>query len=578
MNARELGMSQQDSSTIASISERTGQRIDSGAHRPNRGTVQTGPLRDPLLGIWEKELEPMLRAEPRLKPTTLFEYIQEKYPGEYPRVLRTLQRRVSDWKALHGPSPEVMFELRHEPGVMGLSDFTTLKEIEVTIGGKVFEHLLYHYRLAYSGWQYAQIIQGGESFIGLSEGLQNALFASGGTPKEHRTDSLSAAYRNGGGRQSKQLTNLYDELCDHYRMEPTRNNKGIAHENGSIESPHGHLKNRIKQAIFLRGSSDFESIVAYQALIETAVRGLNRQCQAKFEQEQSTLQPLPQRRIADYEVLSARVSNRSTIEVRCILYSVPSRLIGRRLELHLYHDRVVGYFSLQRVFELTRIRVTDKATRRGRYIDYRHLIGGLRRKPRAFLYCQWQQDLLPSEQFRQLWETLKIQFERDVAAVLIVEALYIAATQDQESAVAEYLEQALQQQTLSLKALQQQFSPVPSATLRPLDIPQHDLNSYDQLLTTHILAARPDATANEPIASKPTEPLPKSQPVAQTVKTLAYALPLGVYRDPSVAAAVVLCSISAGIVRSRSATPTRDSAQTRHHRSPAAGRKEFYHL
>jgi hypothetical protein len=234
MNARELGLSQQDSSTIASISERTGQRIDSDTHRPNRGTVQTGPLRDPLLGIWEKELEPMLRAEPRLKPTTLFEYIQEKYPGEYPRVLRTLQRRVSDWKALHGPSPEVMFELRHEPGVMGLSDFTTLKEIEVTIGGEVFEHLLYHYRLAYSGWQYAQIIQGGESFIGLSEGLQNALFASGGTPKEHRTDSLSAAYRNGGGRQSKQLTNLYDELCDHYRMTPTRNNKGIANENGSI--------------------------------------------------------------------------------------------------------------------------------------------------------------------------------------------------------------------------------------------------------------------------------------------------------------------------------------------------------
>lgn len=43
-------------------------------------------------------------------------------------------------------------------------------------------------------------------------------------------------------------------------MVPTRNNKGKANENGSVESPHGHLKNRIKQAIYLRGSSDFESI------------------------------------------------------------------------------------------------------------------------------------------------------------------------------------------------------------------------------------------------------------------------------------------------------------------------------
>ena len=69
----------------------------------------------------------MLRREPRLKPTTLFEYLQAEHPDEYPRVLRTLQRRVREWKALHGPEPEVMFMLRHEPGVMGLSDFTKLK-------------------------------------------------------------------------------------------------------------------------------------------------------------------------------------------------------------------------------------------------------------------------------------------------------------------------------------------------------------------------------------------------------------------------------------------------------------------
>jgi DNA replication protein DnaC len=226
MNARKIGLNQSKAAYIAEISERTGQRIESGEHHPNRGKANENNSKDPLGGVWEKELEPMLRKEPRLKPMTLFEYVQDTYPGKYPNVLRTIQRRVQTWKALYGPSPEVMFELRHEPGMMGISDFTELKGMTITIAGKPFEHLLYHYRLAYSGWRHAHIIQGGESFIGLSEGLQNALAACGGVPKQHRTDSLSAAYKNSGG--NKALTRLYDELCDHYRLQPTRNNTGIA--------------------------------------------------------------------------------------------------------------------------------------------------------------------------------------------------------------------------------------------------------------------------------------------------------------------------------------------------------------
>ena len=118
MNARKLGLTQSASSSIAEISERTGQRIDAGHHRANRGAVIEAPQRrDPLADVWASELEPMLRREPRLKPTTLFEYLQETYPGKYDKVLRTLQRRVREWKALHGPEPDVMFMLRHEPGV-----------------------------------------------------------------------------------------------------------------------------------------------------------------------------------------------------------------------------------------------------------------------------------------------------------------------------------------------------------------------------------------------------------------------------------------------------------------------------
>jgi hypothetical protein len=233
MNARKAGCTQQTAAAKAGFSERSGGRIEAGVHQPHQGQPRDWRTRtDPLAEVWSSELEPMLQREPKLEAMTLFEYLQDHYPGQYQSVLRTVQRRVSEWKAQHGVPPELMFELRHNPGEMGLSDFTQLKGVTITIAGVPYEHLLYHYRLAYSGWQYVQIIEGGESFIALAEGLQNALIACGGVPEEHRTDSLTAAYHNSGGKHK--LTQRYEALCCHYRLRSSRNNTGVAHENGSI--------------------------------------------------------------------------------------------------------------------------------------------------------------------------------------------------------------------------------------------------------------------------------------------------------------------------------------------------------
>jgi len=563
MKARELGLTQVESAVIAGFSERSGQRIESGDHQPNRGRVRDWRTSaDPLAEVWESELEPMLRTAPQLQPMTLFEVLQERYPGKYPQVLRTLQRRVATWKALHGEAKEVMFELRHEPGMMGLSDFTELKGIEITIAGKPFEHLIYHYRLAYSGWEYAQIIQGGESFIALSEGLQNALFACGGAPQQHRTDSLSAAYRNMGGTRHKPLTRLYDDLCHHYRLQPTRNNTGIAHENGSIESPHGHLKNRIEQLLLLRGSYRFDTIAEYQALVDEAITKLNAQHQAKFEEEKQYLQPLPKYRVPDYEVLTAKVSCHSTIDVRCVLYTVPARLVGQTLELHLYHDRIVGYLGKQSVIYLPRLRPMDQQKRRTRCINYRHVIEGLRRKPRAFLYCTWQQELLPSDLWREFWQQLKTQFDLDSAAVLIVEALYIAATQDKEYAVALYLQAQLAAGTLSLAQLRRQFQLLSELDVPDQQIHQHDLLSYDQLL-------RPQPSAQS---------LPESQPASQTAQTLSHANSVANARTSSGAGGLVLCSVLAGTVRVGGTATLASSPPTCPGRSATAKRKNPFQL
>src|SRR5438105_12635513 len=130
----------------------------------------------------------------------------------------------------------------------------------VSIAGVPLDHRLYHFRLAFSGWEHAHVVLGGESFVALAEGLQNALWALGRAPLEHRSDSLSAAFCNLDADTRQDQTRRYEALCTHYRMQPTRNNRGLAHENGSIESPHGHLKRAIEDALLLRGSRDFDTL------------------------------------------------------------------------------------------------------------------------------------------------------------------------------------------------------------------------------------------------------------------------------------------------------------------------------
>src|SRR5258707_15370472 len=100
------------------------------------------------------------------------------------------------WRALAGPEQDVIFRQEHEPGRFGLSDFTDTSALGVTVAGVVLGQRLYHFRLAFSGFEHAHVVLGCESFVALAEGLQNALWARGGAPREHRSDSLSAAFCN----------------------------------------------------------------------------------------------------------------------------------------------------------------------------------------------------------------------------------------------------------------------------------------------------------------------------------------------------------------------------------------------
>jgi hypothetical protein len=124
----------------------------------------------------------------------IFDEIRRRHPEIGAGVRRTLERRIRAWRALNGAEQDVVFRQEHPPGRLGLSDFTDMGDHSVNIAGVPLDHRLYHFRLAFSGWEHAHVVVGGESFVALAEGLQNALWALGRAPLEHRSDSLSAAF------------------------------------------------------------------------------------------------------------------------------------------------------------------------------------------------------------------------------------------------------------------------------------------------------------------------------------------------------------------------------------------------
>jgi hypothetical protein len=169
----------------AGFSPSTGYRLAKDPRLPSQRKAPRGRRRpDPLASVWDSEIVPLLQAAPSLRPVALFEEIIRRHPELGPGIRRTLERRVRAWRALHGPEQAVIFRQGHEPGRMGLSDFTDMADLAVTVAGQPLDHWLYHFRFAFSGFEHAHVVLGGESYVALTEGLQNALWALGGAPRK----------------------------------------------------------------------------------------------------------------------------------------------------------------------------------------------------------------------------------------------------------------------------------------------------------------------------------------------------------------------------------------------------------
>ena len=282
----------------AGFSRATGYRLAEDPSLLSGKAAPRGRRRpDPLADIFETEVVPILENSPGIRPVGVFEALMQRHPKLDPGVRRTLERRIRAWRAEYGPEREVIFRQTHEPGHRGLSDFTHMGSLGVSVAGQPLDHMLYHFRLAWSGFAHVRVVLGGESFTALAEGLQCALWHLGGAPREHRTDSLSAAFCNLRKDEAEDMTERYQALCAHYGM---------------------------------------------------------------------------------------------------AAYTVPSRLIGHRLGVRLYDDRLELFLSGTRHLTLPRGRPSKTGTH-VHIVNYRHVIHSLKRKPMALLNLVYRDALFPRD-------------------------------------------------------------------------------------------------------------------------------------------------------------------------------------
>jgi transposase InsO family protein len=467
----------------AGFSTATAYRIAQDPRPPSQRPAARGRRRpDPLAAVWESEIVPLLQAAPGLRPVALFEEILRRRPELGAGVRRTLERRIRSWRALHGPEQEVIFRQVHEPGRLGLSDFTDMGDLAVSIAGAVLEHRLYHFRLAYSGFEHAHVVLGGESYVALAEGLQNALWALGGAPREHRSDSLSAAFRNLDRNAREDLTRRYDALCAHYGMAPSRNNPGLAHENGAIESAHGHLKAAIGDALLLRGSRDFVDLAAWRHFVDEVVGRRNARVAPRIEIERATLQDLPPARTADHEEAIVAVTSSSGFVLRKVFYSVPSRLIGHRLRVRLFDDRLEVLLGGSHQFTLPRGRAHPDG-RHGHVVDYRHVIHSLRRKPMALLGLVYRDRLFPRPAYARAFEAMLAGMPARLACRTAVEILALAHDRACEAELASVLDALLDAGGMpDMAKLRVRFAP-DAAAMPYVTVSHPPLGAYEEIAT-----------------------------------------------------------------------------------------------
>ncbi len=385
---------------------------------------------DPFAEAWP-EVERMLQAAPELEAKTLFEWLCEQQPGQFQEgQLRSLQRRVAEWRGLNQEQVAVLEQL-HRAGEILQTDGVWLTELRVTIAGEIFKHVLIHCVLPYSNWEWGAIAQS-ESLLAYQRALQATLFKLGAVPQIHQTDNSSAVTHQVSRPAAGQRTYnpAYLALLKHYGLEPRTISIGCPEQNGDVEGSNGGLKQALRQHLLLRGSRDFATLADYEQFVAEVMTRRNDRRQVHLTEEMAVMQRLTVEPLGSYQEYRVKVNRGSLVRVQKNVYSVPTSLIGRTVTVRLYEWHLEVYFRQYLVEKAPRLIGQNR-----HQLNYRHLVDSLLRKPGGFRDYRYREALFPTTIFRQAWESLNRWHSPRKADLIYLRVLRLAA-QTLESEVA----------------------------------------------------------------------------------------------------------------------------------------------
>lgn len=444
--------------------------LPSELHQPRPWRTREDPFEEDWPGIVEK-----LKEHPRLQAKTLFDDLVDKHPGRYePGQLRTLQRRMKQWRAEDGPEKELFFPQEHRPGEAMQTDFTEMTSLRITIAGEPYLHLLCHSVLPYSDWSWGTPCLS-ESTAALRKSVPAALFRLGRKPKFHQTDNTSAATHRVDKRR-RTFNDDYVELMGHLGMKPRTIKIRKSNQNGDVEAGNGALKRYIEQKLMLRGSRDFATHDDYVAWLCQIFEARNRTRGKRLDEELAVMDPVTASPVPEYTEIRTRVSTGSTIRVKTNTYSVPSQLRDEHVKVRVFDERIEVYYA-------DKLRVTlDRLIGKQRHrINYRHVVPSMLRKAGAFRRYRFREDLFPTDTFRRSLEALDAVLPERKADIEYLRILHLAAN-TMESEVEEALGQILASGAVPMADLVKARVVPEQPSVPDLPAPAVDLVTYDDLL------------------------------------------------------------------------------------------------
>ena len=347
----------------------------------------------------------------------------------------------------------------------------------MTIAGVAFAHLLCHFVLPYSNWEWVTVCMS-ESIAALRRGVQSAISRLGHHPVWHQTDHSTAATHelHDGDRD---FNRDYASMIAHFGMKPRTTQVGAKEQNGDVEAANGALKRRIAQRLLVRGNSDFGSVEVYeQWLAEDPVARGNQGRRVRLAEELAVMPAVRVDRLPEFKELDVVVTSWSTIRVDRNTYSVPSRMIGHTVRVRLYERRLEVYVAQAKQFDLERLR-----GRHGHRINYRHVIWSLVQKPGAFARHRYREEFFPTLTFRRTYDAIAAGGSPR-ADLAYLRLLFLAAATS-EADVETALDLLLDERRIPDIEAVKEIIGVERGTVSPpvIAIPTVELESYDELLS-----------------------------------------------------------------------------------------------